>query len=129
MVRNTGTFTGEPGLGLGGGQFFPPNGAKLEGCPETFSLTFDSNKKLKYLTVGYVADRFQGNTKGNGAAVGIFNVIGLPFPSPGHFSSFCSGLVRRFSTKVHILIRPKTFPLGGRVKKRLRRVINRKYSL
>mmetsp|Transcript_310 Transcript_310/g.636 ORF Transcript_310/g.636 Transcript_310/m.636 type:complete len:278 (+) Transcript_310:24-857(+) len=83
MVRNSGTFTGEPGIGLGGGNYFPPNGAKLEGCPETFSMTFDESKKLKYLSVGYVADRFEGNTNGKGAAVGIFNVIGLPFPSPG----------------------------------------------
>lgn len=83
MVRNTGTFTGEPGLGLGKAGHFPPNGATLNGCPETFSMEFDEDKKLKYLTVGYVADRFEGNTKGKGAAVGIFNAIGFPFPSPG----------------------------------------------
>jgi len=34
-------------------------------------------------TVGYVADRFEGNTNGKGAAVGIFNAVGFPFPSPG----------------------------------------------
>jgi len=83
MVRNTGTFTGEPGLGFGKGSYFPPNGAALEGCPETFSITFDAERKVKHLTVGYVADRFQGNTNGDGAAVGIFNAIGLPFPKPG----------------------------------------------
>jgi hypothetical protein len=83
LVRNTGTFTEKPGIGLGGGAYFPPNGAKLEGAPETFSITFDADRKIKHLTVGYVADRFQGNTKGTGAAVGIFNAIGLPFPSPG----------------------------------------------
>ena len=77
MVRNTGTFTGEPGLGLGV-THFPPNGAELKGCPETFSMEFDKDKKIKYLTVGYVADRFEGNTKGKGAAVGIFNAIGFP---------------------------------------------------
>ena len=88
MVRNTGTFTGEPGLGLGAGLYFPPNGAKLEGCPETFSITFDEDQKIKYLTVGYVADRFEGNTTGKGAAVGIFNAIGLPFPSPGPLLQF-----------------------------------------
>lgn len=88
MVRNTGTFTGEPGLGFGGGNYYPPNGATLEGCPETFSMTFDSNQKLKYLTVGYVSDRFQGNTNGAGAAVGIFNVIGIPFPKPGPVLKF-----------------------------------------
>jgi len=88
LVRNTGTFTGEPGLGFGGGRFFPPNGASLRGCPETFSITFDDDRKVKHLTVGYVADRFQGNTGGKGAAVGIFHVIGLPFPSPGPLLKF-----------------------------------------
>lgn len=81
IVRNTGTFTGE--LGLGNGRSVPPNGASLSGCPETFSMTFDSDRKLKYLTVGYVADRFEGNTEGKGAAVGIFKAIGFPFPEPG----------------------------------------------
>ena len=88
IVRNTGTFTGEPGLGLGFGQYFPPNGAKIEGCPETFSITFDEDKKVKLLTVGYVADRFEGNTGGKGAAIGIFNVVGLPVPPPGPLYSF-----------------------------------------
>ena len=97
MVRNTGTFTGEPGLGLGGGQYFPPNGAVLEGCPETFSITFDDQRKVKHLTVGYVADRFQGNTNGDGAAVGIFNVIGLPFPKPGPLLKF----IQWFGTEVY----------------------------
>jgi hypothetical protein len=83
LVRNSGTFTGKPGIGLGYGHYFPPNGAKLEGCPETFSITFDENQKVKLLTVGYVADRFEGNTKGKGAAIGIFEVIGLPIPPPG----------------------------------------------
>ena len=87
IIRNTGTFNGEP-LGLGAGLTFPPNGSKLEGCPETFSLTFDEEDKVKYLSVGYVADRFEGNTKGKGAAVGIFNVIGMPFPEPGPLLRF-----------------------------------------
>lgn len=86
MVRNTGTFDGEP---LAPGTLnFKPNGAKLEGCPETFSIIFDDEKKLKYLSVGYVADRFEGNVKGKGAAVGIFNVIGFPFPEPGPLLRF-----------------------------------------
>mmetsp|Transcript_24411 Transcript_24411/g.43732 ORF Transcript_24411/g.43732 Transcript_24411/m.43732 type:complete len:261 (+) Transcript_24411:77-859(+) len=88
MIRNTGTFTGEPGLGLGKAGHFPPNGATLNGCPETFSMEFDEDKKLKHLTVGYVADRFEGNTQGKGAAVGIFNAIGFPFPSPGPMLAF-----------------------------------------
>jgi len=87
MVRNTGTFDGEP-IGLGNGMDYKPNGAVLDGCVETFSITFDEERKVKHLTVGYVADRFEGNTGGAGAAVGIFNAIGLPFPKPGPLLSF-----------------------------------------
>ena len=94
MVRNTGTFTCE--LGLGNGINIPPNGKKVDGCPETFSIIFDENQKIKHLTVGYVADRFIGNTQGKGAAVGIFNAVGLPFPEPGPLLSF----VQWFATEV-----------------------------
>jgi len=86
MVRNTGTFNGSP---LAPGTLnFQPNGAKLEGCPETFSIIFNEDRKVKYLSVGYVADRFEGNTDGKGAAVGIFHVIGLPFPKVGPVLKF-----------------------------------------
>mmetsp|Transcript_21935 Transcript_21935/g.45085 ORF Transcript_21935/g.45085 Transcript_21935/m.45085 type:complete len:286 (-) Transcript_21935:45-902(-) len=80
MCRNTGTFNGKPML--------PdlvnvkPNDAKLEGPPETFSVVYDDDQKLKYLSVGYVADRFDGNTQGLGAAFGIFKIIGLYVPGP-----------------------------------------------
>jgi hypothetical protein len=86
MVRNTGTFDGEPFLSATVN--FKPNGAKLEGCPETFSILFDEEQKMKYLSVGYVADRFEGNTDGKGAAVGIFKVIGIPFPKVGPVLKF-----------------------------------------
>lgn len=86
LVRNTGTFTGQ--IGLGFGQFISGKGQQVQGCPETFSITFDDDNKVKLLTVGYVADRFEGNTGGKGAAIGIFNVIGLPVPSPGPLYSF-----------------------------------------
>lgn len=86
MVRNTGTFDGEP---LAPDVLnYKPNGATLEGCPETFSVIYDEDQKLKYLSVGYVADRFEGNVDGKGAAVGIFNAIGLPFPKPGPLLKF-----------------------------------------
>lgn len=87
LVRNTGTFDGEP-LGLGNGLTFPPNGKQVEGCPETFSILFDEDQKVKYLSVGYVADRFEGNTDGKGAAVGVFNAVGLPLPKPGRILRF-----------------------------------------
>lgn len=84
LVRNTGTFTGKNGLKIGDSFSLPPNGAVLDGCPETHSIIFDpSTQKVKHLSVGYVADRFQGNTQGAGAAVGIFKAVGFPFPSPG----------------------------------------------
>jgi len=90
MVRNTGTFTGISFLS--DSLNFKANGATLDGCPETFSITFDENQKVKYLTVGYVADRFEGNTNGQGAAVGIFNAIGLPFPKVGPVQRFAQWL-------------------------------------
>lgn len=96
MVRNTGTFDGEPIAPTSIN--FQPNGATLEGCPETFSILFDDDQKMKHLTVGYVADRFEGNTAGKGAAVGIFHVIGLPFPKVGpvlRFLQFLSSEVIR----------------------------------
>jgi hypothetical protein len=86
MIRHTGTFTGEP---IAPNSInFQPNGAKLEGCPETFNIIFDEEQKVKYLSVGYVADRFEGNTNGKGAAIGIFNLIGLPFPKVGPIQRF-----------------------------------------
>mmetsp|Transcript_43202 Transcript_43202/g.78952 ORF Transcript_43202/g.78952 Transcript_43202/m.78952 type:complete len:207 (-) Transcript_43202:1434-2054(-) len=68
MIRNTGTFTGEPGLGLGKAGHFPPNGATLNGCPETFSMEFDEDKKTQafdsWLCCGSI--RGQHARKGSG---------------------------------------------------------------
>ena len=86
MVRNTGTFNGEPILT--DSINYKPTGAKLDGCPETFSITFDDNQKVKYLSVGYVADRFEGNTNGKGAAIGILMAVGFPFPKVGPVQRF-----------------------------------------
>lgn len=87
MVRQTGTFEGGDNLAPGTLNI-KPNGAKLEGCPETYSLIFDEEQKVKHLTVGYVADRFDGNTGGLGAAFGIFELIGLSLPKPGPVLQF-----------------------------------------
>lgn len=86
MVRNSGSFTGKP-FSINGIDF-PASGKALEGCPETFSIIFDEEQKVKHLSVGYVADRFQGNTNGDGAAVGIFRAFGIFFPKPGPLLSF-----------------------------------------
>ena len=107
MVRNSGTFSGT-GLDVGSGIVVPPNGAELNGCPETFSVTFDESGKLKYFSVGYVADRFEGNTNGKGAAVGIFAIAGFPVPPPGPLLSLSNwitneliaGPVRTYSENV-----------------------------
>jgi hypothetical protein len=80
FVRNTGTFTGEQGLQLGYGLSIPPNGKSIDGGIETFSIMFDEHKKVKHVTVGYVADRFEGNTGGLGAVFGIAHAVGLPIP-------------------------------------------------
>lgn len=91
MVRNTGTFDGDPiTTGLLNIQ---PNGAELRGPPETFSIVFDEEKKMKLLTVGYVADRFDGNTGGAGAAYGIFAIAGLPLPKFGPLLRLFQGFV------------------------------------
>eukprot|EP00965_Chrysotila_dentata_P188144 6172563-Pleurochrysis_carterae.AAC.1 len=62
FVRNSGTQTGP--LGLGYGLEFPPSNKAVQGAPEAFSLTFDDEDRVRHLTVGYVTDRFQGNTGG-----------------------------------------------------------------
>jgi len=95
MVRNTGTFNGQ--ALLSDSLNYKPNDTILKGCPETFSVIYDDEQKLKYLSVGYVADRFEGNTDGKGAAVGIFNAIGLPFPKVGPLQRFAQW----FGTEVY----------------------------
>ena len=76
LVRNTGTNSGPLGLGLG--LEWPASGNTAQGATETFSITFDeSGTRVKALTVGYVADRFQGNVGGSGAALGLMKVAGL----------------------------------------------------
>jgi len=81
MVRMTGTFQKE--LELVPGIFkVPANGAKVQGAPETYSILFDKDNKVKCLTVGYIADRFEGNTGGLGALFGILHAVGISLPKP-----------------------------------------------
>ena len=54
-------------------------------APETNSLIFDTNGKVKTFTGGYVADRRVGNTKGLGALFGILVAIGQPVPGSYRF--------------------------------------------
>ena len=81
FVRNSGTNTGP--FGLGYGLEVPASGNAVVGVPEAFSITFDDSDRVKLLTVGYVADRFEpgSNTGGVGAAFGLLKVAGIPLPS------------------------------------------------
>ena len=82
FVRNTGTNSGPFGLG-----YFdaPPTGKTAVGPPEAFSIMFDENDRVKLLTVGYVVDRFQGNTGGLGAAFGLLKVANISLPPATSF--------------------------------------------
>lgn len=56
-----------------------PTGAKLVGPPEARSITWNEEGKIKYITVGYVTDRFTGDTTGGkGAILGLYDVVGRP---------------------------------------------------
>ena len=80
FVRNTGTNTGPFGLGFG--IEAPASGNAVVGVPEAFSITFDDTDRVRHLTVGYVADRFEqgSNTGGQGAAFGLLGIVGVPLP-------------------------------------------------
>ncbi|GMI60631.1 hypothetical protein ScalyP_jg8187 [Parmales sp. scaly parma] len=75
FVRPRGTFSGpftHPILGE-----IKPTGKKLIGPPEARSMLFNDEGKIKMTTVGYVTDRFTGDTTGgNGAVFGLYHVMG-----------------------------------------------------
>jgi hypothetical protein len=79
MVRNSGTFKNDLTL-VPNVQSIKANGKEVKGCPETHSLLFDDDMKIKALTVGYVADRFEGNVNGLGATHGLFFAAGYTLP-------------------------------------------------
>jgi len=85
--RPRGTFSGpfnHPTRGI-----LPPTNAKYIGPPEVRSVTFSSSGKIRYQTVGYVADRFTGDTTGGrGAVFGLYAVMGEEIdPNPGSWST------------------------------------------
>lgn len=73
--RGRGTFTGafqHPVVGR-----IEPTGAEYVGPPEARSVVIDDEGKVKYQTVGYVVDRFTGDTtNGQGAVFGLYSVMG-----------------------------------------------------
>ena len=85
-TRATGTFT-QPWKPFGKGADFlalQPNGALARLPTESFSITFTPEGKVRFLTVGYVANRWdmavpegeRQNTGGYGAVLGLFYAAG-----------------------------------------------------
>jgi hypothetical protein len=79
MVRMTGTMENDWQLAANL-PAIPANGKLVKGPPETHSILYDDEMKVKCLTVGYVADRNEGNTNGSCAAFGLMEGIGYKLP-------------------------------------------------
>jgi hypothetical protein len=115
LVRNTGTFKNDITL-VPNVSSIKANGNKLNGCPETHSILFDDDMKIKALTVGYVADRFEGNTNGLGATQGLLFAIGYELPAKPilrlieELTNGVGGGPKTFSTDL-----PKWWPHAGRL--------------
>jgi len=75
FIRPRGTFLGpfkHPTMGM-----IEPTGAKYIGPPEARSVIWNDEGKIKYQSVGYVTDRFTGDTTGGrGAVFGQYAVMG-----------------------------------------------------
>ena len=87
FVRPRGTFSGpfrHPTRGI-----LPPTNAPYVGPPEARSVVFNDEGKIRLQTVGYVADRFSGDTTGGrGAVFGQYAVMGEEIDaSPGAWST------------------------------------------
>ena len=105
MCRIRGTFSGpfkHPTKGI-----FEPTGAKYIGPPESRSVVWNADGKIRMQTVGYVTDRFTGDTTGGrGAIFGAYAVMGEELPSdPGNLplvllqklSEFLPGVPKSYS--------------------------------
>ena len=55
-----------------------PNNRRAQLPTECYSITFTPEGKAKLLTAGYVVNRFEGNTRGLGAVLALFENAGLP---------------------------------------------------
>lgn len=90
FVRPRGTFQGDFKFpGIGSSQIIEATGAPYIGPPECRSVVFNAKGKIKYQTVGYVVDRFTGDTTGGrGAIFGQYAVMGQEIDAnPGAFST------------------------------------------
>ena len=94
MVRATGTYRNRLGGPLG--KILPPDQRIYRGSTETWSLTFcnnnnnnnnndddDDDLQCRFMTAGYVADRFneEATTDGIGLSFGILKTLGISLPS------------------------------------------------
>ena len=68
FVRPRGTFSGKPFKHPVVGDI-EATGAKVIAPPEARSMVFDDEGKIKHVSVGYVVDRFTGDTTGGKGAV------------------------------------------------------------
>eukprot|EP00541_Cyclophora_tenuis_P012028 CAMPEP_0116562164 /NCGR_PEP_ID=MMETSP0397-20121206/12006_1 /TAXON_ID=216820 /ORGANISM="Cyclophora tenuis, Strain ECT3854" /LENGTH=195 /DNA_ID=CAMNT_0004088427 /DNA_START=887 /DNA_END=1474 /DNA_ORIENTATION=- len=75
FVRPRGTFSGPFDHPINGR--IEPTGEKLVGPPEARSMVWTEQGKIKHISVGYVVDRFTGDTTGGkGAVFGQYHVMG-----------------------------------------------------
>ncbi|VEU35930.1 unnamed protein product [Pseudo-nitzschia multistriata] len=88
FVRPRGTFAG-PFPMPGTGKMIQPTNAPYIGPPECRSVIFNREGKIKYQSVGYVVDRFTGDTTGGrGAIFGQYAVMGQDIDAnPGAVST------------------------------------------
>lgn len=85
FLRATGTYQEPLGGTLGklASQVTPPDGRVYHGSTEAWSLTFNEQKQVRYISAGYVVDRFEpeATTKGKGLTFGVLASLGLELPS------------------------------------------------
>lgn len=83
FLRATGTYQQPLGGFLGNIASPPPDSREYHGSPEAWSLTFDEERKVQYISAGYVVDLFdqKATTGGKGLTFGILATLGLLLPS------------------------------------------------
>uniref|UniRef100_A0A7S4AET0 Uncharacterized protein n=1 Tax=Pseudo-nitzschia australis TaxID=44445 RepID=A0A7S4AET0_9STRA len=88
FTRPRGTFSG-PFPFPGQNKIIQPTNATYIGPPECRSVVFNKHGKIRYQTVGYVVDRFTGDTTGGrGAIFGQYAVMGQEIDAnPGAVST------------------------------------------
>lgn len=74
FIRRRATFKGSFKTGVG--ITMQPTGKKFIGPPEARSFVFNEQGKIKHYSIGYVTDRFTGDTTGGMGA--IFGMVSYP---------------------------------------------------